>query len=168
MQGNRSPSDKQDRELAVQLASQALSPYEFRSWQECRFAFRSYTHYNRIFVIHDLVNGEPVVLGSMRILDASVNPHAGLQIEASIETEFEKHTLTLSHAARAVFSDKIFVHIPFAFTVFYMPDHNTGRMVLKIPIVIKQEGRPGQDGGVRLTPISEFRATHSKFRDLKL
>lgn len=161
--------DAEDRRLTQLAAAGQLSVAELKAWNDCRFTYRTFAHYNKLFAIWQVVDAQVVVIGSMRVLGPNVTTSEGFKLEALVKVGYEERFITLSHTPTAVYQDKIFAAVPHMFTAKFSPRGHSGNYVLQTPLVIRTQAKPWDAVyGVRMTQLSEFRAKYPQFKETRI
>lgn len=161
--------DTEDKRLTLEAATNNLSDSLFRAWEACRFTYRTYTYINKVFVIWEVIDAEPVVIGSVRILEPSISRYSGFSLKCLVTVGLSQREAIITHTPTAVYLDKVFISIPFNVTAKFVPKNDMGVHNLFIPAVIKHAAKPWDPVyGVRLTQQSEFKATYPQFKELML
>lgn len=159
-------NEAQDRQLACKAAYEALTEEEHYAWNACRYTFRTLTNYDKLFVIWDIENGIPKIIGRIRTLELSLCSE-GFNAQVSVEIGNSVAEMSVTHAPMPLFEDKVFCHIPFIVTAFYTPRPQTGKMVLRLPFVFKTQAKPwDKHSGVRVSQLKELREMFPEMEDL--
>ena len=156
-----------DKQLAFKAAHEALTDEELCNWRACQHTFRTFVHYDKLFVAWEYRDGEPHIIGSLRFLEPSIHQETGVDIQVLVKHEGLTSEVSVSHEPVPLFDSRVFCHVPFVITGFYTPHLNTGRLTLRLPVVFKTEAKPwGITEGAHLTAFGEFRSTHEKYKGL--
>lgn len=156
-------------ELAYKSATESLTEQQFKEWRSCYANFRTYAHFNRIFVLWDLVDKVSVVLGAVRVLEPSISRDAGINFKLSVETKEYLNEITVSHSPTPIYEGKVFAFIPSEIAGYFSPNDRTGRNTLKVSMHFNTQARPWDEApGVRMPPLGEFRAKFPEYKNLVL
>jgi hypothetical protein len=154
-------------ELTFAQAKKYLTPEELQAWRDCRYTFRCLSHYNKIFALYDTKNGEPKILGKITVLEPNICRYEGLGMQVRVDLETgATYEVAIIQAPTPVYEGKVFMHVPFNVTAFYLPRNH--RMNLQLPIVVKTQAKPHDASGTRVLGLSAFKKEFPQFLGVKL
>jgi hypothetical protein len=154
-------------ELTFAQAKKYLSSDELEAWRDCRYTFRCLAHYNKIFILYAMLEGEPSIRGSITVLEPHIckNEGIGMQVRVDLKTG-ATYEVSVIQAPTPVYEEKVFIHVPFNVTAFYLPRHQ--RMILQIPVVVKTQAKPWDAYGVRVLGLSAFKKEFPQYDGVTL
>lgn len=160
-------NEELDKQLAFKAAHSQLTDEELCDWRNCQHTFRTQVHYDKLFIAWYMDGSVPIIQGSLRFLEPSIDHKAGFSVQVLEVDNGEETELSVDHGPCNLFNGKVFAHIPYIVNGFYTPEPKRGNFVLRLPMVFKVEGRPWNPSeGLQLSPFSDFKSKHEKYKGL--
>lgn len=159
-----------EKRLAYEFASR-LPPQEHQNWAACRHTTRHMVQYDSIFVLWQSFLSEPMIVGSIRVVDIRASFRNGLELHLEFNDSTTSGSLWVGHAPTDVLgSGRIFAHIPYKPDVTYLERVEGGPYVMRLPLVFRTQGNPGdtQEGELQLSQVGAFRAEYPQFKEIRL
>jgi hypothetical protein len=154
-------------ELTFAQAKKYLTPDELEAWRDCRYTFRCLAHYNKILILYSLEDGEPKIKGSITTLEPSICRYEGIGMQVRVDlANGATYEVSVIQAPTPVYEEKVFIHVPFNVTAFYLPRQQ--RMILQLPIVVKTQAKPWDAYGTRVLGVSAFKKEFPQFNGVML
>ena len=127
--------------------------------------------YDSIFVLWQSFLSEPMIVGSIRVVDIRASFRNGLELHLEFNDSTTSGSLWVGHAPTDVLgSGRIFAHIPYKPDVTYLERVEGGPYVMRLPLVFRTQGNPGdtQEGELQLSQVGAFRAEYPQFKEIRL
>jgi len=159
-----------EKQLAYEFASR-LPPQAHQDWAACRHTSRAIVQFDSIFVLWQQFMSEPMIVGSLRVIDVSASFKEGLKLHIEYQDSTIKGRAWVGHAPTDVLGNgRFFAHVPFKPEVTYHTRTDNAPYSLRLPVVFRTQGNPNDlvEGELQVSQVGAFRATYPQFKEIRL
>ena len=159
-----------EKRLAYEFASR-LPAQTHMNWAACRHTTRHIVYYDSIFVLWQAFMAEPMIVGSLRIIDIRASFIHGIELHIEFNDSKSKGSIWVGHAPTDVLGDgRVFAHVPYKPDISFLERVESGPYVLRVPVVFRTQGNPNdmQEGELQVSQVGSFRAAFPQFKEIRL